>query len=512
MGIPAFETGLTVVQTETAFNLLQQKLAPLWESIESINNNPQTIVVIPSITVDYPLSGALLQAYEERLLFLLFLLKQPQARLIYVTSQTILPTIVDYYLHLLPGVIASHARKRLFLLSPFDGSPQPLSLKILKRPTLINKIRSLTLNPDRAHMIPFNTTPLERDLAIQLGIPMYASDPKFFEFGTKSGCRQIFSDEGVTHPLGENNLYCMNDLIAAIKMIRQEKPKIRDILVKLNEGVSGDGNAFVTISDMPASECKNEDELICEQIKKMTFEAPDGNFDQYMQKLEFGGGIIEERISGKEFRSPSVQMRITPLGNVEVLSTHDQILGGSGGQTFEGCRFPADSHYSMTITNESLKVGHRLAKEGVLGRFAIDFVVTKNNDNIWEAYAIEINLRKGGTTHPFLTLQFLTDGEYDEEHACFNAPNGKQKYFIATDYLKSESFRLFTPDDLFDIIVQHNLHFDQSLQTGVVLHMISAIGEIGRFGFTAVGNSSKEAENLYTRTVKTFEDEAERKL
>src|SRR6266516_3089911 len=80
-----------------------------------------------SMTLDEPnMPASVLQAYEERFLFLLFLLRQPRARLIYVTSQEINPTIVDYYLGLLPGVIASHARRRLHLLSPLDGSSRPL--------------------------------------------------------------------------------------------------------------------------------------------------------------------------------------------------------------------------------------------------------------------------------------------------------------------------------------------------------------------------------------------------
>ena len=65
--------------------------------------------------------------YEERFLFLLLLLRQPRARLIYVTSQAIHAEIVDYYLDLLPGVLASHAKKRLFLVSPLDGSSRPLT-------------------------------------------------------------------------------------------------------------------------------------------------------------------------------------------------------------------------------------------------------------------------------------------------------------------------------------------------------------------------------------------------
>ena len=114
----------------------------------------------------------------------------------------------------------------------------------------------------------------------------------------------------------------------------------------------------------------------------------------------------------------------------------------------------------------------------------------------WEPCAIEINLRKGGTTHPFLTLQFLTDGTYDTETGIFTAPNGQQKFFVASDHVESPRYRTLTPDDLFDIVVRHNLHFDQTRQTGVVFHMMSALGELGRTGLTAVGNSHEGREGL----------------
>ena len=55
-------------------------------------------------------------------------------------------------------------------------------------------------------MIPYNTTDLERDLALRLGIPMFGADPKFFHFGTKTGCRKLFAEENVVHPLGYENL------------------------------------------------------------------------------------------------------------------------------------------------------------------------------------------------------------------------------------------------------------------------------------------------------------------
>ena len=233
------------------FDQLQKKLVPLWKSIERFNQDPQTIVVVPSMSIDAIDSGAVIQAYEERFLFLLLLLRQPRARLIYVTSRTILPSIIDYYLDLLPGVIPSHARQRLFLPSPMDGSVRSLSEKLLERPRLIERIRSLIMDPDRAHLVPFNTTNREKELALQLGIPMYGADPKFFPLGTKSGCRKIFMDENVPYPLGREDIGSKEDLINAIVDMRVTKPSIRQVMVKLNEGVSGEGNAVIDLTGLP---------------------------------------------------------------------------------------------------------------------------------------------------------------------------------------------------------------------------------------------------------------------
>jgi hypothetical protein len=495
-------------ESQDQFDQLQKKLVPLWKSIQSFNQDPQTIVVVPSMSIDLAGAGAVVQAYEERYLFLLLLLRQPRARLIYVTSQTILPSIIDYYLDLLPGVIPSHARQRLFLLAPLDASVRPLSEKLLERPRLIERIRSLISDPDRAHLVPFNTTNREKELALRLGIPMYGADPKFFPLGTKSGCRKIFLEEDVAHPLGYENVASKDDLIQAITQMRARKPSIKQVLVKLNEGVSGEGNALVDLTGLPRSGDTNERPGIEDRLRAMQFELKGITYDSYMKKLEERKGIVEERITGEEFRSPSVQLRVTPLGSVELLSTHDQLLGGPSGQSYLGCAFPADTGYASLITQEAAKVGKRLAKEGVIGRFALDFVVVRSNGK-WEPYAIEINLRKGGTTHPFLTLQFLTDGTYDPQSAIFTAPNGQQKFFVASDHVESPLYRTLTPDDLFDIVVRHNLHFNQTRQTGVVFHMMSALGELGRTGLTAVGNSHEEARTTYARAVAVLDKEAQ---
>ncbi len=482
------------------FDELQHRMSTVWESMQ-LPLDDGSVVVIPSVTLDraVPHAGSLIQAYEERFLFLLLLLRKPRLHMVYVTSMPIAPAIVEYYLALLPGVIPSHARARLSLVSVNDSSPRSLSEKLLDRPRLLNKIADLIENPSISHLVPYNTTELERDIALALGIPMYGADPRLADLGTKTGCRRIFAECGVPHPQGAENLHSLEDLTDAVCAMRRAKPTIAQVIVKLNEGVSGEGNALVDLAHLPAPGDPDEREAVLQRLVSMQLEAPETPFQVYIDKFEERGGIVEERITGVEIRSPSVQLRVTPAGEVEMLSTHDQLLGGASGQSYLGCEFPADRAYSRLISQHAAVLGERLAREGVLGRFAVDFVVVRAPDGSWTPYAIELNLRKGGTTHPFLTLQFLTDGRYDEESGLFLTPERREKHLMATDHLEADELRALSIDDLFDVVALHGLHFDQSRETGVVFHMMSCITEHGRVGLTAVGDTPEETEATYQR-------------
>jgi hypothetical protein len=200
-------------------------------------------------------------------------------------------------------------------------------------------------------------------------------------------------------------------------------------------------------------------------------------------------------------------MHVTPLGEVEVLSTHDQVLGGPSGQSYLGCRFPADGAYAQLITRDARRIGELLAQEGVLGRFAIDFVTARRGED-WESHAIEVNLRKGGTTHPFLTLQFLTDGRYDDEGGRFLTPGGEERHLVATDHFEDPSLRGLRVEDLLDLVARAGLHFDQARQTGVILHMLSALTTFGRVGMTAISDTPAGAQELLDATERALLDEA----
>ena len=497
---PIQPLGLPESELEKQYQHLQRKLGPLWKTIHTFSNDEQTIVVIPSLSLDYPFVGAEIQGFEERMLFMLLLLQQPRARLIFVTSQTIVPWTLDYYFSMMPGVHPQDAHSRFFNIAIEDRSTRPLTLKLLERPHVCQKIRSLILNPDMAHLVAFNVTFDERNLALRLGIPIFGADPKHLHFGSKTGSRTIFAQAGISYPRGYEDLHSSQDVLEALLKIRQGNPQVSSAMLKLNDSVSGQGNAVIDLRNLPEPDESKPDVKHQHQhrLGSMDLESK-MPLETFFQLLDQSGGIVEERIQGREYRSPSVQIRITPLGETEVLSSHDQLLGGPNQQTFVGSRFPADPAYGVLICQEARKVGELLAKRGVLGRLAVDFVVVKGSNGDWHSYAIEINLRKGGTTHPFLILQFLTQGNFDEKEGVFRAPNGGEKYYVSSDYLQDSLYRLFSPQDLIEILIAHRLQFDQTHQTGVLLHMLATLGENGRFGAVAVENSPQEALNLFER-------------
>ena len=107
----------------------------------------------------------------------------------------------------------------------------------------------------------------------------------------------------------------------------------------------------------------------------------------------------------------------------------------------------------------------------------------------WRTFAIEINLRKGGTTHPYLTLALLTGGSYDPMSARFRTPAGAARHLVATDQLKIEGCS--TAWRAAQIVDRHGLRFDAARGDGVVLHMLAAASGAGRMGLTAIAPTAE---------------------
>jgi hypothetical protein len=505
--MPGLTPALGSTAELAAFAALQERLAPLFRQVFADPLAPRTVVVVPGLSVDCEVlakvSGCL--HYEERQLSMLTLLHLPNTRLVFVSSVAIDPAIVDYYLRLLPGVSEADARQRLVTLSTGDGSAQSLTQKLLDRPRLLARIRAAVGDPRTAHLSVFNSTALERSLAVQLGIPLYGCDPQLLEWGSKSGSRRAFREAGVDLPDGVENLRDPIDLAAGLASLKARHPSLARAVVKLNQGFSGEGNAVFSYAGCPDEH--TERWIAAHLPLNLAIEARDLGWERYAAKLTEQGGIVEEWITGEGLRSPSVQMRITPLGDLETISTHDQILGGPSGQIFQACTFPADAAYARDIQALAERVGEALKRKGVLGRFGVDFVSVPQ-DGGWRHRAIEINLRKGGTTHTFQMLQFLTQGSYDAGRAQFVTSSGETRCYYATDNVVSPAYRRLTPQDLFEIAEQRGLRWDAARQTGVTFGLVGAIAEFGKLGMVSIDADTAAARRRFRSAVAVLDEEA----
>ena len=492
------------------FRQLQRQLSQRWCSADTFDTEERQIVVVPSLSLNQEelrkVEGV--NYYEERLLFSLIRLRNPNTRITYLTSQPLHPSIVDYYLELLPGIPSSHARERLTLLATYDSSQKPLTQKILERPRLLERIRRM-VNAQRAYITCYNSTALERQLSLALDLPLLAVDSDLLCWGTKSGSREIFRRCGIPHPIGSELVFSEADLAAAIADVWEQVPDLQRLVVKLDEGFSGEGNAILDLRPLAAIApgtvgTAARTQALQEALAHLNFQCQTESWPHFAAKVRRLGAIAEAFVEGDHKQSPSVQGRITPLGEVEILSTHDQELGGPDGQIFLGCSFPAQADYRLEIQAMGQRIGEELAAQGALERYGVDFIAVRRGDPAaptWDLQAIEINLRKGGTTHPLMAMKMLTEGRFNPGDGLFYTKQEQVRYYRASDNLQKAQYRGLLPSDLMDIIVSNRLHFNSILGVGAAFHLMGCLSEYGKLGLTCIGTSPTHANALYDQVV-----------
>jgi hypothetical protein len=497
---PPIPWGLTLEQEIEEFERLKPRLAALWREVFPRDDEHYTSVIVPSISVE---AGALRRRpgtrfYEEALLFLLIRLRNPRARVVYVTSEPLAPVVLDYYLQFLAGIPVSHAAARLTLLSPHDCSPRPLAQKILERPRLVERIRGAIPDLTRAYLTVFRATPLERRLAVLLGIPLNAADPTQEALFTKSGSRRYLREAGIDLPEGREDLRSEADLVEALVELRERRPSLARAVLKLNERTWDEGDA---VFHYPADRSKA---ALARAVHTITPAEPTQPADAYLERFRQRGGVVEEFVEGVAHVA-SGQVRINPRGQVILTSTHDEIRAGPHGLIVAGCRFPADERYRFLIQEASLRVGQALSARGLVSRLSVDFLLTGVGDPARPAapplLGTGINLGVGGSTHPLLAVRFLAGGSLDAATGLFLAPSGRPKFYRASDDLHSAAYRGLTPTDLIEILTLQHLNYSARSESGALFYMLGGVAEVGRVGMVAIGNSRAEAEAVYERTV-----------
>jgi PGM1 C-terminal domain len=485
----------------TGFQELQSRLAPIWALNKAGVGVDHVLVVLPSLS----LADSLLAHYAPRIPALehrylvgyLALHRLEACEMVFLTCAAPGDEVLDYYTSLMPVDRQTHARSRLRVVVVPDRTARPVAAKLLDHPHVLDELRaSFAGRP--AFIEPWNVTANEVAVGQRLQAPINGTSPELWPLGYKSAGRRLFVEAGVPAPFGREDVHTVDDIVSAATAIRAARPAATGIVVKLDDSGAGDGNVVVDFRQFGGGPVEPAIRSVMEELPEW-----------YLRDLPTGG-VVEELIAGAAFSSPSAQVEITPFGKVVVLSTHEQVLGGQTGQVYTGCRFPADPYYAARLATYARAIGERLAVRGAIGRFSVDFAAACDERGQWRVYALEINLRNGGTTHPYAVLRNLVPGRYDTEQGQWVAADGTSRSYCATDNLVDSTWLGLPPAVVIESVARAGLQFNQRTGTGVVLHMLSCLAVDGRFGLTAIGHTPQHAKELYDATALAVAEAAER--
>lgn len=476
-----------------SFNALQKQLGQVWALNKPGLGIEHVLVALPSFSLGESLLSHYadrIPALEHRYLVAHFVLHRVEAcEVVFLSCAAPGAEVLDYYTSLVPAACRADVRSRFRNVVVPDPSPRSIAAKLLDRPDMIEALRaSFAGRP--VFIEPWNVTEHEVELALRLDAPIYGTSPELRPAAYKSAGRRLFAAAGVLTPVGREDVRTIDDVVTAAAAMHSARPGLSGVVIKHDDSGAGDGNVVVIMRDasnrpLPVSGWKD---ALRERVAALP--------DWYLRDLN-RGGVVEELITGARFTSPSVQVDIAPSGEVVVMATHEQMLGGESGQVYMGCRFPADPAYASVLAIHGRAIGEQLARLGAVGRFSADFAASCDEHGRWELFALEVNLRKGGTTHPYTVLRNLVSGRYDAESGQWLLSDGTARCYCSSDNVVDPDWVGLPPSAVIAALKSNGLQFDYARGTGGVLHMLSCLAIDGRFGLTAIGRSPEHAAQLY---------------
>jgi hypothetical protein len=216
---------------------------------------------------------------------------------------------------------------------------------------------------------------------------------------------------------------------------------------------------------------------------------------QFVSWMLREGGVVEEFMEeARGAPSPSGQAIILPDGTVELLSTHEQRLADDG--VYVGAMYPANKHYRRTVEAMTRKIGRELSKKGVRGRFGVDYIAIPDASGS-RVVPIEINVRAGGTTHPFVVAQLLTGAKV--KNGLLRREDGGRVVYNAADHHMVEALKGVDVEELLEYLAEKDILYSEASGRGAVFHLLDAIPTKGNVGYTVIGATQTEARMLEKR-------------
>jgi hypothetical protein len=472
------------------FEELQRTFAVRYPASDPLDLGEGTVVVLPSLS--FPTAELRkivgIGYYEERLLFLLLLLRRPQVKVVYLTSMPVEEAVVDYYLSFLPD--PAGARSRLHMLAAGDPAP-PLAHGQAAGPArALDRVRELCEGPGGAFVQPFNVTHSEQELSERLGLPLYGPPAALAGLGSKTGSRRVARLAGVPVLDGAEDLRSVEAVEAEARRLQgRARPaggggghQAQRRLLRPGQRRGRPGRPQRLAAGLAGGVLRRGGvlELVRGQDRR-------GRGGRRGAPGRPRHGLPERAAAHPARRArrwscpPTARSSAAPTARSTWAagSRRTRPTAARSGPRPSGRPGPGRPRGDRLLRDRLLR-GPRRRRERV--------------------FLSEINLRVGGTTHPFGMASLVTDGRYDAAGGHLVA-GGRAKSYLATDNLKSPALVGRQPQDVIDQVDRLGLGYDHRRRTGATLHLLGALREYGKMGVTCIGDTEEEARRHYREVV-----------
>jgi hypothetical protein len=488
---------------------------------------PVLFIIVPSLNFDPAEIGPIVGSahYEQRSLWTLLRAADPNVRVLFVSSSKVPQTALDELFSGLSRSEINEIEHRTEMIALNDNGSDYLSDKIANSPEALTQIKQASrrlLNgqePTEENTVLsgfVNESSMNR-LSAELQLPLTGMHPALEILNSKQGNRIIARESMIPFAEGTDSNYSINEIVQSIDELYVQMKGRGSCFIKANYGASGQGiikiefrNAtdadgahnndsnIALAMDFQDSE-KNRRDAILELLQHHS--ERNSQLKNALERAEKFGVVIETGIV--HTRAPSVQLEILAGGEIVPLSTHMQDMDGP---VYKGASQPAygDIELESKLMSYAVRYAEVLARYGVIGRIGLDFFEVNNNEKIDFIFG-EANIREGGTTHPWETVARLLRASYDPNRKILvSSETGQPVFYKMTDnFVDKETFQNLSLLELWVELKKDPeyrlLKANRETGTGVKFHMMSALPEFGKIGFTAFARSKQEAADLFEK-------------
>jgi len=499
----------------------QQAFSEEWPATKT---QKRVIVHVASMTVDERQRRSIhnLSIFQNRQLSRLTDLADPNVDVVYLVPAPLPEEVRDYYTKLLAvgGVQNAASRFRFICPENYNRLPSQLSLaaQLLYSPRALKRIITFIGNRP-AYIVPNAVGADDVRVSMRLKLPLLGPDDRLATlYSSKSGCKRIFASAQVNMPPAAYDIYSTDDCFQALTRLVVRYPNVKRWLFKMDDEFGGRGHAWIDMSHVNctqeiqafnamypnAAEIIEEDEEVAEASEDLRLRVKAElmkvvprrvclavktayrSWDEYMDAFAHCGGVIEACPATVD-SSPSANLFIEPTGDVNLVSTQEQLFGAA--YCCEVTLCPATSLPPGAMRAAALAVGKVCYQKGITGYVGVDFVVFRDeHTDSLRLWAVDLNLRMTSSCCGFQMFSFLTHGgKLDPRTGTYSigeraqkesdSKENAQKYeraFCYIDFLGNPKLSEMQHTAFFNLCRLRGISFDLKMMVGTAYKLVDS--------------------------------------